>query len=124
MLHVIANTRFFLTAFVMERLRGVEGVRVLPHGNHDRGLTHSLAKFAEASLPWVGLGSRAFAAGYLAQLRAIEPSDSVLVFGVENIKELRILRRHIRAQRRTLFTWNPVGTTSRTRCCAWCTSAP
>lgn len=56
----------------------------------------------------MGLGSRAFAAGYLAQLRAIEPSDSVLVFGVENIKELRILRRHIRAQRRTLFTWNPV----------------
>ncbi|ODU58790.1 MAG: hypothetical protein ABT02_13380 [Comamonadaceae bacterium SCN 68-20] len=108
MLHVIANTRFFLTAFVMERLQGAEGVRVLPHGSHDRGLTHSLAKFAEASLPWAGLRSRAFAAGYLAQLRAIEPTDSVLVFGVENIKELRILRRHIRARRRTLFTWNPV----------------
>lgn len=58
MLHVIANTRFFLTSFVMERLRGVEGVRVLPHGNHDRGLTQSLAKFAlgGAGLPRVRRG--------------------------------------------------------------------
>lgn len=108
MLHVIANTRFFLTAFVMERLQGAEGIRVLEHDSRRRGMLMSLAKFTEASLPWAGPRSRYFTADYLAQLRAIEPADSVLVFGVENIKELRILQRHIRARRRTLFTWNPV----------------
>lgn len=108
MLHVIANTRFFLTAFVMERLQGAEAVRVLSHDSRRRGIGKSLAKFIEAGLPWASPRSRYFTADYLAQLQAIGPADSVLIFGVENIKELRILRRHIRARRCTLFTWNPV----------------
>jgi hypothetical protein len=108
MLHVIANTQFFLTAFVMERLQGAEGVRVLHHESLGRGIDKSLTKFIEASLPWAPERSRYFSAQYFAQLQAIAPEDSVLVFGVENIKELRILRRHIRARRCTIFTWNPV----------------
>lgn len=108
MLHVIANTQFFLTAFVMERLQGAEGVQVLPHDGRRRGVGNSLTKFVEAGLPWGTGQSRYFGAEYLARLQAIAPTDSVLVFGVENIKELRILRRHIHARRCTIFTWNPV----------------
>ena len=108
MLHVIANTQFFLTAFVMERLQEAEGVQVLPHDGRRRGVGSSLTKFVEAGLPWGTGYSRYFGADYLARLQAIAPTDSVLIFGVENIKELRILRRHICARRCTIFTWNPV----------------
>ena len=49
-----------------------------------------------------------FSAQYVAQLQAIGPGDAVLMFGVENGKELRIICRHIRARRKTIFLWNPV----------------
>ena len=120
MLYIIANTGFFLTHFVMQRLHeslqpAAEDthrvpVRVLSHDSRRRGLSKSLAKFVEASLPCSAgyAGSRYFEATYLQQLRAITPQDSVLIFGIENIKELRILRRHLHTRHITLFTWNPV----------------
>lgn len=120
MLYIIANTGFFLTHFVMQGLHESPAptaedaprvpVRVLSHDSRRRGLAKSLAKFVEASVPWDAgrTGSRYFDAAYLEQLRAITPQDSVLIFGVENIKELRILSRHLRTRHITLFTWNPV----------------
>lgn len=108
MLHIIANTRFFLTAFVMERLQSDHTVRVLAHDSSRRGALKSLAKLVESYLPLPAAHSMYFAPEYLQQLQAIQPDDSVLIFGVENIKELRILKRFIRARRASIFTWNPV----------------
>ena len=48
MLHIIANTNFFLTAFVMERLQDCEGVRVIAHGHRKRGLHSSTTKLIES----------------------------------------------------------------------------
>ena len=109
MLHVIANTNFFLTEFVMQRLRGVHDIRVLAHDGRRRG--KSVLKMAEAYAPWLVDRMRAaryFSPEYYAQLRQIEPHDGVLIFGVENIKELHILQGHLRSSRCTIFTWNPV----------------
>lgn len=108
MLHIIANTRFFLTDFVMERLRDTASVRVLAHDSRRRGALKSLAKLVESYLPLQADQSLYFAPDYLKQLQAIAPTDSVLIFGIENLKELRILRRFIRARRCSIFTWNPV----------------
>ena len=108
MLHIIANTNFFLTAFVMERLQDCDGVRVIAHGHRKRGLRNSTSKLIESSLPWAGVRSLFYPDSFLSALHEIRPQDAVLIFGVENIKELRILRRHIRAGRQTIFTWNPV----------------
>ena len=38
----------------------------------------------------------------------LKPWHSVLIFGIENIKDLRILRKYLRTRRIALFTWNPV----------------
>lgn len=118
MLYIIANTQFFLTDFVMQRLHAASGVRVLSHDSRRRGVSKSLAKFIESTFHWDTIHtthtihntrtSRYFDSNYLQQLHAITAHDSVLIFGVENIKELRIVRRHIHTRHITLFTWNPV----------------
>lgn len=49
-----------------------------------------------------------FPRDYVSELKKIEPNDSVLIFGVENIKELRIVKKIISSRNISIFTWNPV----------------
>lgn len=105
---IVANTNYFLTDFVLERLKGCETVQVVSHEQPSRGWLGTVKKSMESVLPSRGEVSWIFPRTYMAQLQAIRPEDAVLMFGVENIKELRIIFKHVRAQRRTVFLWNPV----------------
>ena len=108
MLYIIANTNYFLTAFVLERLQGCKDIHVVSHEQPSRRWSGADKKLLESLFPARWRRSMIFSAQYVAQLQAIGPGDAVLMFGVENGKELRIICRHIRARRKTIFLWNPV----------------
>ncbi|MCZ2496975.1 hypothetical protein GN316_09415 [Xylophilus sp. Kf1] len=107
MLHIIAN-RFTLTEFLLDSLPADQRARVVMHPKRIKGNAYSLLKALDAWLPWRLPGFRPFPEDYLRQLEAIAPDASVLIFGIENIKDLRIVRKYLRTRRVSVFTWNPV----------------
>ena len=107
MLHIIAN-RFTLTEFLLDSLPAEQRQRVAMHPRRIKGAAYSLLKALDAFLPFRLPGFHPFPVEYLQQLEAIAPDDSVLVFGIENIKDLRIVRKYLRTRRVSVFTWNPV----------------
>lgn len=107
MLYVIAN-QFFLTSFLLESVREADDVTVVLHPKRRRGAHRSLLKFVDAYLLRRSGVSLFFEREYIEKLSRIEIDDSVLIFGVENIKELLIVKRFVKSKKISLFTWNPV----------------
>jgi len=107
MLHIIANP-FALTEFLLESLPAPQRTRVAVHPKRIKGVAYSLLKAADAWLPFRLPGFRPFPQPYLQALQDIPADAAVLIFGIENIKDLRILRKYLRARRVAVFTWNPV----------------
>lgn len=106
-LYIIANT-YFLTDFLMERVEDCDSIRVIRHPEKRRGLRWSVFKFCEAFFLGSQRRSLFYTDEYIHELSRISPSDSVLIFGVENVKELKIAMRFVRSRSVSLFTWNPV----------------
>jgi len=107
MLHIIAN-RFTLTEFLLESLPPERRNKVLMHPRRIKGAGYSLLKALDACLPFRLPGFRPFPDDYLQALAAVPADAPVLVFGVENLKDLRIVRKYLRSRRIAIFTWNPV----------------
>jgi hypothetical protein len=107
MLYVIAN-QGFLTKFLMSSISDNSDTAVIWHPHRRRGAHRSLIKFAEATFFRSTTSSLFFDQHYLKQLQKIGDNDSVLIFGVENIKEISIARRFIKSRKISIFTWNPV----------------
>ena len=107
MLHIIANP-FTLTEFLLDSLPADQRARVQTHPKRIKGVAYSLLKAADAWLPFRLPGFRPFPQPYLQALQAIPENAAVLIFGIENIKDLRILRKYLRTRRVAVFTWNPV----------------
>ena len=105
--HIIANP-FTLTEFLLDSLPPEERAGVLVHPKRIKGVAYSLLKALDAWCPFRLPGFRPFPAAYLQALQAIPAQAPVLIFGIENIKDLRILRKYLRTRRVALFTWNPV----------------
>jgi hypothetical protein len=105
--HIIAND-FTLTQFLLDSLPAAQQARVLVHPRRIKGTAYSLLKALDAWCPWPLPGFKPFAQPYLQALQAIPADAPVLIFGIENIKDLRILRKHLRTRRVAVFTWNPV----------------
>lgn len=104
MLHIIAN-QFFLTSFLLESVKGACDVRVILHPRRRRGVHRSLLKLVDAYLLRKSSASMFFEKEYVEELLRIEVGDSVLIFGIENIKELLILKRFVKSKNISLFTW-------------------
>ncbi len=107
MLHIVKN-HYFLTDFVIDALQGRPDVRLLAH---HRAPVSALRR---AMKPWAAARRRGepdcpyFPPEYLAQLRAIPASDDVLLFDVNDLKDLLILRPYIAAPRPWVWLWNPM----------------
>jgi hypothetical protein len=107
MLYIIAND-YFLTHFLLESVSGRDDISVIFHPKRQRGLRRSILKHFEAvSIRWQGR-SLIYDSEYVERLKVIEENDSVLLFGIENLSELRMVRRLIKARKVTLFLWNPL----------------
>lgn len=107
MLHIIANA-FALTHFLIESLPPQYQDRVHFHPPRGKGVGYTVRKAMDAALPLKVQGLRSFSKAYLQGLEAIAPDAPVLIFGIENLKDLRIIRKHLRARQVSVFTWNPV----------------
>lgn len=107
MLHIIAND-YFLTHFLLESVSDRDDISVILHPKRKRGLRRSLLKFFDSAFSrWQGK-SLIYDTDYVERLKSIDKKDSVLIFGIEQLSELRMVRRLIKAKRVTLFLWNPL----------------
>jgi hypothetical protein len=104
---IIAN-QFFLTDFLLAQVSDDLDVEIIRHPSRQRGAHRSILKFVEAYAFSSSTRSWFFDSTYVQKLRAISEGDSVLIFGIENIKELKIVMRFVCAKRVSFFTWNPV----------------
>lgn len=107
MLYIIAN-RFFLTSFLLDRLDESPDTVKIFHPISPKGVKYSLIKFYESVFLKSQKKSKFFPSDYIVALQKIKPTDSVLIFGIENIKELIVLKRFISSNNISIFTWNPV----------------
>lgn len=107
MMRIIAN-QFTLTEFLLDSLPPAQRADVLLYPKRIKGVTYSLLKAVDAWCPFPLPGYRPFPQAHLQALAAIPPDAPVLIFGIENIKDLRIIRKYLRTQRVAVFTWNPV----------------
>ena len=107
MLHIIANP-FNLTQFLLDSLPPQWQGSIHLHPPRHKGLGYTVRKALDAALPFRLPGLRSFSDAYLQGLLAIAPHASVLIFGIENLKDLRIIRKHLRTRHVSVFTWNPV----------------
>jgi hypothetical protein len=105
--HIIANP-FTLTEFLLDSLPPAQRASVLTHPKRIKGTAYSLLKALDAWCPFKLPGFEPFPSAYLEAVHAIPATAPVLIFGIENIKDLRILRKHLRTRRIAVFTWNPV----------------
>lgn len=107
MLHIIAN-QFTLTSFLLDSLPPERQGNIHLHPKRIKGLAYSLLKAIDALLPFKLPGFKPFPQAYLQGLSEIPEDASVLIFGTENIKDLKIIRKYLRTRRVSVFTWNPV----------------
>ena len=107
MMHIIAN-QFTLTEFLLDSLDPAQRADVLVHPKRIKVLGYSILKAMAAWSPFPLPGFRPFPQTYLQALAAIPADAPVLIFGIENIKDLRIIRKYLRTRRVAVFTWNPV----------------
>lgn len=107
MLYIIAN-KYSLTEFLLESLCSIDRKNVLMHPRRIKGIAYSLLKVLDAWTPVELFGFQSFPEDYLLALRSIPEDASVLIFGIENIKDLRIIRKNLHVRRVSIFTWNPV----------------
>ena len=103
MLYIIRN-RYFMIDYVFDRLTPREDVRVVELVRRRGGG----AKWFRLFDLWLGrkASARYFDAEFLAQLDPIAEDDRVLFFGVENQKDLTLLRRRIPSRRVSVWLWN------------------
>ena len=107
MMHIIAN-QFTLTEFLLDSLHPAQRADVLVHPKRIKVIGYSILKAMAAWSPFPLPGFRPFPQAYLQALAAIPADAPVLIFGIENIKDLRIIRKYLRTRRVAVFTWNPV----------------
>lgn len=109
MLHIIANP-FTLTYFLLDSLPPERQghIHIHLHPPRHKGLGYTVRKAIDSGLPFRLPALRSFSNEYLQGLLAIAPEASVLIFGIENLKDLRIIRKHLRTRHVSVFTWNPV----------------
>jgi len=106
-IHVIGRSSE-LTDFLFDGLDGIEEAKVISYRVRSRRPWSSLLKSMDAYVLPARCRSLYFDFQFVARLQAIRPNDRVLFFAVENDRELRILRKYIRARQLALWLWNPI----------------
>lgn len=113
MLHVVGY-EYFLAGFLTDALAGEPDVEVIyPQPIRRKGLW-KLWRVAEAYLTPRRRKTAFYTKEYTGRLAAIQPGDSVVFFGEQNLKELLILAKFIRAARKSVWIWNPLDNSRKT----------
>ena len=107
MLHVFIKKHALVQHF-FDGLEAEGGIRVIDYPYTKHSKLKSILRSVEAYLLWWLPHSWFLDAGYLAQLRAIRPEDSVLYFSMENRKTLQLIRKFVRARKQNAWFWDPI----------------
>ena len=120
MLYIIQSD-YFLSRFLLDGLLHTTQRRVIVHRRKKlaRGIRGSLRKIWAMLWPGRRSAEGLFEADYVEQLRGITASDRVLLFDLQNLKELLLLRRLIAARHVTVYLWNPVRSFNRNVWSRW-----
>ena len=72
-----------------------------------------VARFFEAYYMPKKKSTRFFEKSFIESLKQISPNDNVLIFGIENLKNLLLLKPFIKAKKISLWFWNPLSVRGR-----------
>lgn len=125
MLYIIVKD-YFLAKFVVDALKDREDISTVTYArkNDARGWERVKLKTKKMLRAFhvkkKGLWTTdIFEPGMLEQLKSITKDDRILLWGVENLKELLILRDELTYKSISVFLWNPVATICRNRYSQW-----
>lgn len=124
MLYIIKKD-YFLADYILDAIAGNKGIKIIGYKRKkSRGLKRLpfLAKRFTRTfvLNRKGLWTADFfKEEFLSETSKIKPSDSVLFWGCENLKELLILNKEICCKKKYVFLWNPISTINRNAYSRW-----
>ena len=107
-LHIIAND-YFLTKFLLESISDDDSIRVIIHKQVEKKFRNSILKLLASKLPRL---IKYYPSSYINTLKSIPKEDDVLIFSIENAKELKIISSHLKSKKISIFFWNPVSSFS------------
>lgn len=107
LLHIIAND-YFLTRFLLDSVADDALIDIYIHPKLKHGFVSSIKKIFDAHILNSTKESLTLPREYINNLAKIRSNDPVLIFGIDNPKELRILSRFIPSKNRSIFLWNPI----------------
>lgn len=108
MLHIISDTRNTLAGFILKGLGSGDSVNIIEFPKDKRSFWQKIVRYIEAKFGVIGSGCY-LPVSTQQQLKAIQPTDSVLIFDIDYHRDLLILKQHIPACKKiSLFLWNPV----------------
>jgi hypothetical protein len=105
-LYIVAND-YFLTRFLLDSIAQNPSIVVHTYPKSSRGIFNSLKKFLDIITPSINY-SHFLTEKFRSALRQIQPDDSVLIFGIDNLKDLRLLRKFINSEKISIFLWNSI----------------
>lgn len=99
---------YFLADYILEGLAKKEYIRLLRHPRAKRGFFQSVIKYFELKISSRIKYSIYFPLTYQRKLLEISPQDKILLFSLDNYKELVLLRKFLAPKNVSVFLWNPV----------------
>lgn len=109
MLYII-NTDYFMCSYILQSLKDNKNIKLITYRKKKLSLLVKVKRYLRSF--WFntkGLWTTLFYfSDFLQELSEIEENDRVLFFSLENLKDLRILDKEIKAKSKSVFLWNPV----------------
>lgn len=109
MLYII-NTDYFMCSYILQSLKDYKNIRMITYRKKRLPIIIKLKRYLRSF--WInkrGLWTNQFYFDdFLLEICRIKEDDRVLFFSLENLKDLRILDKEIRAKNKSVFLWNPV----------------
>lgn len=109
MLYIIRPT-YFMCSYILQGIADLDGVCMVDYEKRRGSLKDKLLRLLRAY--WVkrrGLWLRRVLSEPLVDtIGNVKPTDSVLFFGMENLKDLRIMEQELPGVKKHVFLWNTV----------------
>lgn len=106
MLYILSNFESALTQFIFSGLQR-EDTCLIQYDSKPASLRAKLTRWLEAQLPSKRLDWY-YPKTLIAQLDALGPADSLLIFAMGNTKDIDLLRKYLHGKNVSVFLWNPV----------------